>query len=151
MSKNFEVRNKATGDVIACDWQNAFELVNHGYWEWAKGDGRREFVAAQKLARNLPAPEGFDRSVELDDAPEDDDDLVPVVAPRTAAPAPVVPEVTVAQVAAQKTAAVIVTETLEDMTREELFATAEKIGLTIDKRTGTKNLISAIRAEQEAE
>lgn len=148
MSSKFAVKNKKTGEVIHCDWQNAFELVNHGFWEWAKGDGRKEFQAAQRLARNLPAPEGFDRSVPETDEAEDEDDDAPVVAPTPVAP--VVPEVTVAQIATQKTVAII-TETLEDMTRDELFAAAEKIGLTIDKRTGTKNLISAIRAVQEAE
>lgn len=136
----FKIREKATGNIIACDWQNAFELVNHGFWEWASGKGQKEFEAARRLARNAPPPEGFEREVELDDAPEDDDE--PVVIAKPAAPVK-----TVEQVAA--TAVVEISEKLEDMTRDELFAVTEKIGLTIDKRTGTKNLISAIRAAQE--
>jgi len=145
MSK-FYVREKANpSNVIACDWQNAFELVNHGFWEWPTGNGKKEFLAAQKLARNAPAPEGFDRSVDLDDAPDDDDDVIPAFVPVTP-PAPPAP--TVEQIAATK---VDTSEKLEDMTREELFAVTEKMGLTIDRRTGTKNLLNAIKAAQEAE
>lgn len=145
MSQKFYVRNKETGQVIGCDWQNAFELVNHGFWEWNTGDGRKEFHAAQRMARNLPPPEGFDREVPLEDPKDEDDDAPVIVTPA----APVVTVETVAQTAVNPAAAA--KATLEDMTREELFDLAGKVGLTIDKRTGTKNLVAAIKAAQEAE
>lgn len=141
----FKIREKATGNVIACDWQNAFELVNHGFWEWASGNGQKEFQKARNLARNAPAPEGFDREVPLEDATDDDDDIVPVVAP-----APVKTVEQIATTVIPPTPVVQASDKLEDMTRDELFAHSEAMGLTVDKRTGTKNLISAIRAAQEA-
>lgn len=139
MSKQYKIREKANPKhVISCDWQNASELVNHGFWTWAEGDGGKEFRTAQADAKkNNPKTEGFDHLGTPPETADDDDEDEP-------APAPVV---TIADVAAT---VVDTGETLEDMTREELFAHAESLGLTVDKRFGTKNLISAIRAAQGA-
>lgn len=145
MSTQYSIKNKESGKVISCDWQNAFELVNHGFWEWAKGDGRAEFRRATAEARNtIPQTEGFDH---LGEPPETSDDNDNDGAPEPA-PTPAAPAKTVEQVAAVKPVASD-DDGLEDMDRDELFAVAEKIGATIDKRVGTKNLIAAIRAHQE--
>lgn len=143
MSTLYSIKEKKTGKVITCDWQNAFELVNHGFWEWAKGDGRAEFRRATAEARNNPQTEGFDHLGDPPDTNDNDTDNDNDGAPAPETPAPAK---TVEQVAATALAA---DEALEDMDRDELFALAEKIGATIDKRVGTKNLIAAIRAHQE--
>jgi len=139
MAKLYSIREKATGNTIQCNWQNAFELVNHGFWEWAKGNGRKEFKSAQQEARQQPSPEGFDREVELDDEDDDDDvDVAPAAPPVVRKPEP----------KPEPVAETVEEEPLEDMTRDELFAKAESIGITVDKRTGTKNLIASIKAAQ---
>jgi hypothetical protein len=142
----YKIREKANPEhVIACNWQNAFELVNHGFWEWV-GAPHKQFARAQREARTgNPEPAGFEHlgTVDNDDT-DDDDDFAP--APRAPAPAP---KPTVKQIA--DTPVVTDDDGLEDMSRDELFAEAAKLGLTIDKRTGSKNLINAIRAEKGSE
>ena len=141
----YRIREKATGKEITCNWQNALELVNHGFWEWPTGNGAKEFKHAQREAKGTnPSPSGFEH---LSDVPEDDDDDA------YEPPAPFVPPTPARPSVAQIATTVIPTDEdgLEDMSRDELFAKAAEIGLTIDKRTGSKNLISAIRAATEGE
>lgn len=145
MSKQqYRIREKATGNEITCDWQNAFELVNHGFWEWANGNGRKEFKKAQADARRTNSdPSGFRDPIEDE---ENEDDEEEYVAPT---PAPAKPAVKIEDVAAT-----IVTpegDELDDMTKEELVEYAKKIGVTLDKRHGQKTMVSALRAAQERE
>jgi hypothetical protein len=145
MSTLYSITNKETGAVITCDWQNALELVNHGFWTWTKGDGRKEFRKAQSEARNNPQTEGFDHlGTPPETGDDDDDDDNQIAPPVVKAPKPP----TVQQIAATQ---VVTEEALEDMDRDELLAYATQIGATVDKRVGTKNLISAIRAHQEGD
>lgn len=140
VKKQFFIREKANpSHVISADWQNASELVQHGFWEWAKGTGAKEFAEAQRLAMKNPGTEGFEKEVADTPVTEDDDsdeeEPAPVHEPEkdeAPDPAPAVPAAAVPE--------------LEDMTREELFELAAERGLTVDKRLGTKNLIVAIKA-----
>lgn len=143
----YQIREKANPDnIIACNWQNAFELVNHGFWEWAAGNGAKEFRRAQKEARGTnPDPQGFEHLNDVTDSDDDDDDDRPARAP---APAPVAPKPTVSQVAS--TVVDTNDDGLEDLSRDELFALVEKeTGSKIDRRTGTKKLIELIREAKE--
>ena len=143
MSKQqFSIREKATGKVISCDWQNAFELVNHGFWEWASGNAHKEFKKAKAEARRSNSdPAGFRDPVE--DADNEDDDNDEPYTP------PVAPAVSITQVAS--TAPVADEEDIDNMTKEELVEYADKLGVKLDKRTGQKNMVSAIRAHIESE
>lgn len=141
MSKQqYRIREKATGKEISCDWQNAFELVNHGYWEWATGNGHKEFKKAKAEARRTNSdPAGFRDPVEDEDGDDEED-----AAPAT----PSIPSVTLEQIAET---VVDGADEFDDMTKEELVEYAEKAGLKLDKRTGQKNMVSAIRAHIEAQ
>lgn len=142
MSKQqFSIREKSTGKVISCDWQNAFELVNHGFWEWASGNPHKEFKKAKAEARRANSdPAGFRDPIEDEDNGDDDDTDEPYTPP--------VPAVSAAQVASTPVAE---EEDIDNMTKEELVEYADKLGVKIDKRTGQKNMVSAIRAHIESE
>lgn len=126
--------------VTVTGWANASELVSHGFWKWHKGDGGKEFAQAQAEARKNPGTEGFDKEVPVavsggdDDSDEEDE------------PAGEEPEVADEEPEAVPTVDV---PELEDMTIEELREKAVELDLNVDKRLGTKNLISAIRAASE--
>lgn len=147
MVQQHAIREKSTGKVIHCNWQNAFELVNHGFWEWASGNGRKEFKKAQAEARRTNSdPAGFRDPVEDEENEDDDDDTY--VAPTP--PAPVKPVAIKIEDVAQ-TDVVTEGESLDDMTKEELVEYAEKLGVKLDKRHGQKTMVSAIRSHLDSE
>lgn len=145
MSKQmYSIREKATGKEISCDWQNAFELVNHGFWEWAKGDGRKEFKRATIEARQSnPDPSGFrDPIDDRDDESLDDDE--------EETPAPPAPRTIPVEQVSQTQIVIDEADDIDNMTKEELVEyAAEKLQLKLDKRTGQKTMVSAIRAKLE--
>jgi hypothetical protein len=153
----YHVQLKADPSKTAtANWQNASELVSHGFWEWASGgDGSKEFSKAKKDAKvNNTKPQGFDHL----DAPEDgdddeDEDERGSKQPKAAPVEPVKPIQTMIPVteAAKVDVEPEPNDGYEDMDRDELFAAAEKAGLKLDKRLGTKNLIVALRAPKGTE
>ena len=151
--QQFTIYEKATGKEITCDWQNASELVFHGFWAF-KESPRKVFERAQREARNLnPDPRGFDHLHTDETRPnhsdnDDDNDYAPApVAAPVIQQQPFVPVPTINDIA--DTPIEFDNDGLEDMTKEELLAEAEKMNLKVDKRTGQKGLVNAIRNAKE--
>lgn len=119
--------------TVTCDWQNASELVFHGFWVWpTPNHGKQYFRAAQAEAMRMPPPSGFPEDSEVAMSDDDDDDFSepePYVPPTPEPVAPVVP-----------TAAL----TLADLDKDELVERAFRHGIKVDKRWGHARLISAI-------
>lgn len=143
----YNIRLRADHSKTAIhNWQNASELVSHGFWEWADGgNGAKQFSKAKKEAKVVNTkPQGFDHleAVEDDEAGDDDDDDNTPVAPTK----PVVEQkpITVADVAKIEVPEPV-NDPYVDMSRDELFAACDKVGLKPDKRLGTKNLITLLR------
>lgn len=119
----YSVRHPETGEVEKHNWTNASELVRHAGWKWVKDEDTILAQVREESVKNSNTNgnvRGYDAAREDSDVATKADDVDGDEAP-----------------------------SLEEMTRDELFAYADLVGLEgVDKRTGSKNLIAAIREHE---
>lgn len=123
--KLYAVRHPETGETKEFDWQNALELHNLHGWEFVKPQAEERKAAVEEASAEEEEVETSDEVDEDDETPAEED-------------------------ASEEDGPADETVDLENMSKDELQAEATKRGIEFDKRWGSKSLIEAIAAAQEA-